>query len=98
MALTASAATIGVDQLKQLGVDGLPGLLQDPNQVPGLPQVPRCEEGVGGALVGAAGCTTNTVDVVLGRVGIVVVDDELDIFHIFFWGKTATILSTEGKR
>lgn len=62
---SASTATIGVDQLKQLRVDGLSGLLQDSDQVPGLPQVPWCEEGVGGALVGAAGRTANTVDVVL---------------------------------
>lgn len=81
--LTASTATTGVDQLQQLRVDGLSGLLQDPDQVPGLPQVPRREEGVGGALVGAAGRTANAVHVVLRRVGIVVVDDKLDVFHIF---------------
>lgn len=84
MALTTSAAAaVGVDQLKQFRVDGLSGLLQDPDQVPGLPQVPRREEGVGGALVVAAGRAANAVDVVLRRVGIVVVDDKLDIFHIF---------------
>lgn len=83
MTLTASTATVGVHQLKQLGVDGLSGLLQDPDQVPGLPQVSWREEGVGSALVGAAGRAANTVDVVLGGVGVVVVDDKLDVFHIF---------------
>ena len=79
--LTPASAS-GVDQLQQLGVDGLPGLLQDPDQVPGLPQVPRGEEGVGRALVGAARRAPDAVDVVLRGVRIVVVDDELDVLHV----------------
>lgn len=63
--------------------------LQDSDQVPGLAQVTRGEEGVGRALVGAAGRTADPVHVVLRRVGVVIVDDKLDILHVFggkwFW-------------
>lgn len=61
----------------------MPGLGQNPHEIPGLPQVPWGEEGVGGALVGTTCSTPDTMHVVLGGVGIVIVDDELDIFHIF---------------
>lgn len=72
-----------VNQLQQFGIDGLPGLLQNSDQVPGLAQVTRGEEGVGRALVGAAGRTADPVHVVLRRVGVVIVDDKLDILHVF---------------
>lgn len=94
--LTASSTTIRVHQLKQFGVDSLPRLFQNPDQVSGLTQVPRGEERVGGALVGAACCTSNTVDVILRRAGIVVVDDELDIFNIFL-GKEQKIFRARRK-
>lgn len=82
-ALTSTASSpSGLHQLQQFGVDGLPGLLQHPDELPGLPDVPRSEEGVGRAFVGAAGGAADAMDVVLGGVGIVVIDDKLDIFHI----------------
>lgn len=84
---TSSSTTPWVHELKQFGIDGLPGLRQHPDKVSGLPQVTWGEEGVGSALVGTAGRTSNTVDVILRGAGIVIVDDELDIFHIF-WMKS----------
>lgn len=82
--LTAASSTAAcIHKLKQFRIDGLPGLLQHPDKVPGLPQVPWGEEGVGSALVGAAGRTSDTMDVILRGAGIVIVDHELDIFHIF---------------
>lgn len=98
MLLTASSTTtIRVHELKQFRVDGLPGLCQDPDKVSGLPQVPRGEECVSSALVGAAGGASNTVDVILRGAGIVVVDDKLDIFHIF-WVKSNQFYSTGGRK
>lgn len=47
-----------------------------------MADVARGEEGVGGAFVGAAGRAADAVDVVLGRVGVVVIDNELDILHV----------------
>lgn len=82
-ATASSAAATWVHELKQFGVDGLAGLRQHPDQVSSLPQVPWGEEGVRSPLVGTAGCASNAVDVILRGAGIVVVDDELDIFHIF---------------
>lgn len=79
----ATASTPAVHQLQQFGVDGLPGLLQHPDELPGLPNVAGGEEGVGRALVGAAGRAANAVDVVLRRVGVVVVNDELDVLHVW---------------
>ena len=83
MSLTSPSATSRINQLQQLGVDGLPGLLQHPDQLAGLPDVPRSEEGVGGAFVVAAGRAADAVDVVLRRVGVVVIDDELDVLHVW---------------
>lgn len=92
--LTAtSSPSAGVHQLTQFGVDGLPGLFQHPDKVPSLPQVARREEGVSGAFVSTAGRASNTVHVILGGVGIVVVDDELDIFNIL-WVKNNQHYST----
>lgn len=82
--LTAAPPPAGVRELTQFGVDGLPGLFQHPDQVSGLPQVARREEGVSCAFVSAAGRASNAVHVVLGGVGIIVVDDELDIFNILW--------------
>lgn len=79
---SSASATSGVNQLQQLGIDGLPGLLQHPDQLAGLAEVPWREEGVGSAFIVAAGRTTNAVDVVLRRIGIVVIDDKLDILHV----------------
>lgn len=61
---TSSASVVG--KLQQFGIDGLPGLLQNPDQLAGLTDVARSEEGVGGAFVGAAGRAADAVDVVLG--------------------------------
>lgn len=80
--LTSSAAST-VDQLQQFGIDRLPGFLQDPDQLSGLPEVPRSEKGVSGAFVSAASCTPDAVDIILGWVRVVIVDDKLDILHIF---------------
>lgn len=93
----ASAAAPRLHELEQFGVDGLPGLRQNPDQVSRLPQVPRGEEGVGRPLVGAARRTSDAVDVVLGGIGIVIVDDELDVFHIF-WMKSNWIHRVEERR
>lgn len=78
---STSSAPVG-GKLQQFGIDGLPGLLQDPDQLAGLTAVARSEEGVGGAFVGAAGRAADAVDVVLGRVGVVVIDNELDVLHV----------------
>lgn len=80
---TSSTSSASVDgKLQQFGIDGLLGLLQNPDQLAGLAGVARSEEGVGGAFVGAAGRAADAVDVVLGRVGVVVIDNELDVLHV----------------
>ncbi len=83
MSLTSSASsTSSINQLQQFRIDGLSGLLQHPDQLTGLAEVPRSEEGVCCAFVGAAGRATDAMDVVLRWVGIVIIDDKLDILHI----------------
>jgi len=57
-----TSSTSSVNQLQEFGVDVLPGLLQNPDQLAGLAEVPRGEEGVGGAFVVAA---RRAADVVL---------------------------------
>ena len=66
----------------QLGVDHLLGLGQNVDQVLGLDGVSGGEESVGGSgLVPAAG-SSDSVNVVFGVVGVVVVDDELDVINV----------------
>ncbi len=62
---TSTSTTSSVNQLQQLGIDSLPGLLQHPDQLTGLAEVPWSEEGVGSAFVGAAGRATDAMDIVL---------------------------------
>ena len=58
------------------------GLRQDLDEVRGLVAVGGGEEGVGGAGAVLAPGATDAVDVVLGVVGVVVVDHELDVVHV----------------
>lgn len=86
-----------VHQLHQLGVDGLIGFLQHFDQLPGLLEVARGEEGVGSALVGAPGRSANAVHVILRAVWIVIVDHKLDIFHIFNANDESVQVDVAGK-
>lgn len=86
---STSSASV-VNELQQFGIDGLSGLLQNPDQLAGLADIARCEECVGGAFVGAAGRAADAVDVVLRRVGVVVIDNELDILHVLKTGGLRT--------
>lgn len=61
----SSAASSVVHQLHQFGIDGLISFLQHSDQLPGLLEVSRGEEGVGSALVGATGCSANAVHIIL---------------------------------
>lgn len=84
LTLTPSAASASVvHQLHELWVDGLVGLLQHFDQLSGLFEIPRSEEGICSALVGATSCSANPMHIILRAVWIVIVDDKLDIFHIF---------------
>lgn len=83
LSLTSSSPSSPViNQLQQFGVDGLPGLLQNPDQVSGLAEVPGSEEGVGCAFVGAAGGASNAVDIVLRGVWVIIVDDKLHVLYV----------------
>lgn len=82
--LTAASSAAWVHKLKQFRIDGLACLLQHSDEVSCLSQVSWGEEGVGRALVGTAGCAPNTMDIILRGARIVIVDDELDILHIFW--------------
>lgn len=47
-----------------------------------MADVPWSKEGVRGAFVGAASRAANAVDVVLRGVGVVIIDDKLDVLHV----------------
>lgn len=68
--------------LEQFGVDGLAGLAQDRDQVVGLFHVVGRKEGVGRARFLTAGRAADTVDIVLGGVRVVIIDDKFHILHI----------------
>lgn len=97
-ASSSASSTASVHQLQQFGIDGLSGLLQHPDQLPGLAEVPWSEEGVGRAFIGAACCAANAMDVVLRGVGIVVVDDKLDILHILTLEAAAGDDQSQGRK
>lgn len=68
--------------LDQLGVNGLVGLTEHRDQVTGLFHVVRGEEGVGCARFLTSGCASNAVDIILGGVRVVIIDDKFHILHI----------------
>jgi len=61
----SSAATSVVHKLHQFWIDGLIGLFQYFDQLSSLLQVARGKESIGSALVGAAGRSANTVNIIL---------------------------------
>lgn len=54
-----------------------------------MADVPWSKEGVRSAFVGAAGRAANAVDVVLRGVGVVIIDDKLDVLHVLTFEATA---------
>lgn len=68
--------------LEELWVDSLVGLSKHRDEVAGLPHVVWCEEGIGCACLLATSRSANAVDIVLGVVGVVKVDDKFDVFNI----------------
>lgn len=68
--------------LDQLGVNSLVGLPKHRDQVAGLFHVIGGEEGVSGARFLTSGCASNAVDIVLGGVRVVIIDDKFHILHI----------------
>lgn len=85
---TTSSSSV-VHKLHQFWIDGLVSFLQHFDQLPGLFQVPWCEECVGSTLVGATGSTANSVHIILRAVWIVVVYHKLYVFHILWVSQLA---------
>lgn len=76
---TTSSVLCHLDQLR---IDGLVGLAQHRDQVTGLFHVVGGEESVGRARFLTAGRAANAVDIVLGGVRVVIIDDKFHILHI----------------
>ncbi len=70
-------------KVQQFGIDILFGLTQYSNQLTSVLSVLVSEERVCGAFLRRPRCTTNTMDVVLGTVWVVKVDDKLHVIHIY---------------
>ena len=68
--------------LDELGVYGLVGLAEDRDEVVSLFHVVGRKESVGRAGFLTASRTANAVNVVLGIVGVVIVNDKFDVLHI----------------
>lgn len=68
--------------LDQLGINGLVGLTEHRDQVPGLFHVVGGKKGVGRARFLTSGCASNAVDIILGGVRVVIIDDKFHILHI----------------
>lgn len=70
------------NQLKQFGVDGLISLPKHRDEVIYLLNIVRSKECVCCACFGTAGSSSNSVDIVLWGVRVVIIDDKFHIFHI----------------
>lgn len=68
--------------LDEFGVNGLVGLAQHRDQVARLFHVVGGEEGVRRARFLTPGCASNAVDIILGGVRVVIIDDKFHILHI----------------
>lgn len=83
--LTSTAAAGSRSEGAQFGIYRVVGLGQYIDQVLGLARVLLREERIGGASVVGPPCTPDAMNVVLGVVRVVEVDDELHVVHV--WGK-----------
>lgn len=81
-ARTALTWTSVFNQLKQFGVDGLISLPKHRDEVIYLLNIVRSKECVCCACFGTAGSSSNSVDIVLWGVRVVIIDDKFHIFHI----------------
>lgn len=70
-------------QLEQLWIDLLIGLFEDIDEILGLFGVVHREERVRRATVGGTCRPSDSVDIVLGAVWVVEVDDVLDVFDVY---------------
>lgn len=68
--------------LDQFWVNGLVGLTEHRDQVTGLFHVVGGEEGVRCARFLTSGCASNAMDIILGGVRVVIIDDKFHILHI----------------
>lgn len=68
--------------LHQLGVNGLVGLAEHRDQVTGLFHIVGGEEGIGCARFLTSGSASNAMDIILGGVRVVIIDDKFHILHI----------------
>lgn len=68
--------------MDELGVYGLVGLTEDRDEVVSLFHVVGRKESVRRASFLTASRTANAVNVVLGIVGVVIVNDKFDVLHI----------------
>lgn len=79
--------------LDEFGVDGLIGLAKDRDEVSCLLHVARSEEGVGRSSLLTTRRAPNAVNIIFRVVGVVIVDNELHVFHICDREKQVSSLS-----
>lgn len=77
-----SSTAIGRCEFEEFWIDNLVSLCQNVHQILGLLGIVGSEKCVRGSCALGAASTTDTVDVILGTVGVVEVDDKFDIIHI----------------
>lgn len=83
LCLLSGAVTSSVlGHLDEFGVNGLVGLAQHRDQVASLFHVVGGEEGVRRARFLTPGRASNAVDIILGGVRVVIIDDKFHILHI----------------
>lgn len=80
---TSTATTTSVIyQLHEFRIDSLVSFLKHLDQLTRLFEVSRSEESVRCAFIRATGRASDTVHVILGAIWVIIVNDELDIFHV----------------
>lgn len=80
---TPTEATPTLGELDKLGIDLLPGFLEDGQEGTGGLGIVGGEEGDGRAGGTGATSTPDSMHIIFDIPGEVIVDDKLDIFHIY---------------
>merc|ERR1719342_259336 len=82
--MTSSTATTSTEPNKflELWINNLLCFRQNRNQIFGFGSILWCEESVAGTSISFSSSTTDSMNVVLAVVGVIIIDDKLDIIHV----------------
>merc|ERR1719513_198835 len=79
---TTATTSTKTNKFLELRINNLFSFCENRHQVPGLGSVVGCEEGVAGASVPLPTSSTNSMNIVLAVIGVVIIDHKLHIIDV----------------